>query len=108
MSTNASAVLTTRDEGPASERQVAIDLVRHGLIALPFALVLGALVWGWAGVASVAFGAGLVLANFWVSALLLGWAARISLGLLMGVSMFGFLVRIGLVSAAVLLVKDQA
>lgn len=108
MSTNASAVLTTRDEGPASERQVAIDLVRHGLIALPFALLLGALVWGWAGVASVAFGAGLVLANFWVSALLLGWAARISLGLLMGVSMFGFLVRIGLVSAAVLLVKDQA
>jgi len=56
----------------------------------------------------VAFAAALVLANFWLSAALLGWAARISLGLLMGVSLFGFLVRLGLITAAVLLVKDQA
>ena len=43
-----------------------------------------------------------------VKCALLGWAARISLGLLMGVSLFGFLVRLGLITAAVLLVKDQA
>ncbi|MBX3287378.1 MAG: ATP synthase subunit I, partial [Actinobacteria bacterium] len=63
--------------------------------------------WGGAGVASVAFAAALVLANFWLAAVLLGWAARISLGLLMGVSLFGFVIRIGLISAAVLAVRNQ-
>lgn len=102
------SVLTSRDLGPAPERAVALDLVKRGLLALPVALLLGFAVWGTAGLASVAFGAALVLANFWVSAALLGWAARISLGLLMGVSLFGFLVRIGLIGLAVMAVRDQA
>ena len=51
---------------------------------------------------------GLVLANFLVAAALLTWAARISLGLLMGVSLFGFILRLGLITVAVLAVRDQA
>jgi len=100
-------VFATRDLGPATERQVAGDIVKHGLYALPFALVVGAIGWGWAGMASVGFAAVLVLANFWLSAALLAWAARISLGLLMGVALFGFLIRLGIISAAVLLVQHQ-
>ena len=76
-------------------------------MALPVALLVGFVGWGTDGVASVGLrlrpGAGQLL----VAAALLGWAARISLGLLMGVSLFGFLVRIGLITAAVLLVRDQ-
>lgn len=104
----APSVLTSRDLGPAPERDVARDLARRGLLALPVAVALGALGWGWAGAASVAFAAGLVLVNFLLAAALLGWAARISLGLLMAVSLFGFLVRIGLISVAVLAVRNQA
>ena len=104
----APSVIASRDLGPAPERQVARDLVRHGLIVAPVAIALGALGWGAAGAASVAFALGLVLANFLVAAALLGWAARISLGLLMGVSLFGFVLRLGAISAAVLLVADQA
>ncbi|MEZ5203702.1 MAG: ATP synthase subunit I [Acidimicrobiales bacterium] len=100
--------MAVRDLGPAPERQVARDLVRRGLIALPVALIVGFLAWGGAGAASVAFSAGLVLANFLLAAALLSWAARISLGLLMGVSLFGFVVRLALIAGAVLLVKDQA
>lgn len=103
----APSIMTVRDLGPAPERQVARDIVRRGLLVLPAALVLGALGWGSAGVASVAFALGLVLANFALAAALLGWAARISLGLLMGVSLFGFIVRLALIAGAVLLVKDQ-
>ena len=102
------SVMTSRDLGPAPERAVALDLVKHGLYALPVALLVGLAFWGTAGLASVAFAAGLVLANFWLSAALLGWAARISLGLLMGVSLFGFMVRIGLIGAAVFAVRDQS
>jgi hypothetical protein len=101
-------VLTSRDLGPAPERQVARDLLRRGAIALPVALVIGFIGWGPAGAASVGFAAALVLANFWLAAFLLGWAARISYGLLMGVALFGFLLRMGLIIAAVLAVKDQA
>ncbi len=102
------SVITSRDLGPAPEREVALDLLRHGAIALPVAVVVGFLGWGTDGALSVAFAAALVLANFWVAAALLGWAAKISLGLLMGVSLFGFVLRLGAISAAVLLVKDQA
>jgi hypothetical protein len=102
------SVVTSRDLGPAPEREVARDLVKHGLIALPVALGLGFVGWGLDGVASVGFASALVLANFLVAAALLGWAARISLGLLMGVSLFGFVLRLGAISAAVLLVRDQS
>ncbi len=102
------SVFTSRDLGPSPERDVARDMVKRGALLLPVALLIGFVFWGPAGAASVGFAAGLVLVNFWLAAAALGWAARISLGLLMGVSLFGFLIRIGLISAAVLAVRDQA
>ena len=102
------SVLTSRDLGPAPERAVARDIVKHGAYALPVALLIAFVGWDTAGLASVGFAAGLVLLNFWLAAVLMGWAARISLGLLMAVSLFGFLVRIGLISVAVLAVRGQA
>jgi hypothetical protein len=101
------ATVTTRDLGPATERIVARDLVRRGLLALPVAVALGALLAGADGALSVAFALGLVLVNFWLSAALLAWAARISYALVMGVALFGFLARLALVGAAVYAAKDQ-
>ena len=103
----APSLMATRDLGPAPEREVARDLLRHGLIALPVALVVGLVGWGTDGVASVGYAVVLVLANFWLSAALLGWAARISLALLMGISLGGFVVRIGLIGLAVMAVRNQ-
>jgi hypothetical protein len=100
--------MTARDLGPAPEREVARDLLKRGLMVLPVAAVGGLVGWGTAGLASVAFAGLLVLINFWASAALLGWAARISLGLLMGMSLVGFVVRIGLIGLAVMAVRHQA
>jgi hypothetical protein len=100
--------MTSRDLGPAPEQEVVRDLVRRGVIVLPVALLIGFVGWGTSGIASVAYATLLVLANFVVAAALLGWAARISLGLLMGVALFGFVIRLAAISAAVLLVKDQS
>lgn len=99
---------SARDDGPATERIVARDLVRRAVLVFPAAAVVGALLGGWGGVASVAFGLGLLAANFWLSAALLAWAARISYGLVMGVALFGFLVRLALVGLAVWLVRDAS
>jgi hypothetical protein len=46
--------------------------------------------------------------NLVIAALLLAWAARISLSMLMVASLGGFVLRMGLVVLAVLLVKDAS
>jgi hypothetical protein len=101
------SVVTGRDAGPATEQQVAKDLIRRGLLALPVALAIGAIFWGTDGVLSVGYAAVLVLVNFWLNAALLSWASRISYAMVMGVALFGFVIRLALVSAAVLAVADQ-
>jgi hypothetical protein len=96
------------DLGGAPEQQVATDLVRRALPVAPVLVGLGALGWGSAGAASVAFGMALVLANFLLAAALLTWAARISLALLMGAALGGYLLRLSLIFLAVFLVRDQS
>jgi len=100
--------MTATPGGADVEREVAFDLVRRGLWALPAFMLIGLIGWGWSGLASVTYAAGLVLANFWVSAVLLGWAAGISLGFLMGMSLGSFVLRIGAIAAAVWAVRDQS
>jgi hypothetical protein len=62
-------------------------------------------IWGGDGVWSSAFGLALVLVNFVVAAALIAWSAPISLGLMMGVILFGYLLRLGLIAVAVILVS---
>lgn len=99
--------LTTRDTGPAPEPEIIRDLVRRGLYTTPVALVVGFAFWRLDGVVSVAIAAALVLANFAAAAALQAWAARISYGLVAGVALFGFLIRLAIISAVVLLIGDQ-
>jgi hypothetical protein len=99
--------LTTRFDGPAPEREIAHDLAKKALIAAPVLLIVGTLLWGWQGTASTAFAMALVTVNLRVSAGLSTWAARISVGLMMGVVLFGYLIRLGLILVIVLAVKDQ-
>jgi hypothetical protein len=50
----------------------------------------------------------LVLANFALSATLLAWSARVSLAVLMAAALGGYLLRLGLITAAVLAVIHQS
>lgn len=102
------ATAFTRDDGPAVERTLAGDMVRRGLPAVPALLILGALGWGLDGALSAAYAVAIVMANLTLSAALLAWSARISLALLMGTALFGYLIRLGLIAVAVLAVKDAA
>ena len=49
----------------------------------------------------------LMLVNFALAAGLVAVTARISIGLMMGAVLFGYLVRLGLIFLAVLLVKES-
>ena len=101
-----SSVLAANDAGPAPERQVALDMVKRALVVAPLPIALGALVWGLSGAASVGYAVAIVLANFVLAAWMLGAAARISYARVMGVALFGYLMRLGLIFLAVFPVKD--
>ena len=94
--------------GQAPEVAVSRDLVKRGLIAAPFLLVLGGVIWGMDGVSSVALAIGLVLLNFLLASALVAVTAPISLGLMMGAILFGYLLRLGLIATAIILVKDAS
>ncbi len=99
--------LLTADHGPAVEPQVAGDMARRSLPAIPVLVLVSGLIWGLDGAASAAFAVVLVLLNLAASAWLLATAARISLPLLMVAALGGFVIRLALLTTIVLLVKDQ-
>jgi hypothetical protein len=100
--------MTTRLEGPSPEMPVSLDIVRRGLIVSPLLAAICTAIWGLDGLYSCLYGVALVLVNFLVSAGLLALTARISLALMMGAAMFGYLIRLALIFLAVYLVKDAA
>jgi len=102
-----SAELFTADPGPAVEAEVAADMAKRVLPVLPVLVLVAGLIWGPDGASSALLAVVLVLANLGLSAALLGWAARISLALLMAAALGGFLLRLVLLTAFVYLVKDQ-
>lgn len=98
--------LTTRLDGEPVEQQVAFDMVKRSAKAAPFLVLVCGLIWGLDGAASSGYAVAIVLVNFVLAATLLAWTARISLTLLMTTALFGYLLRLALIFAAVVLVKD--
>jgi hypothetical protein len=94
--------MATRLDGPSPETDIARDLVfRRALPILPVVLVLAALPWGLTGAISAGYALVLVCLNFLLSAALMSWSAKISLTLMMGVVLGGYILRLGLLVAAV-------
>lgn len=98
--------LTARDDGPAVEMELALDLLRRALWAAPVLIALAGAIWGLNGALSAGYAVVLVVVNFLLAAALLSWTARISLSLMMATALFGYLLRLGLIFAAVWLVRD--
>ncbi|MEL6984174.1 MAG: ATP synthase subunit I, partial [Actinomycetota bacterium] len=100
--------LAEPDLGPAPGAAIARDMVRRGLAILPFVVGATWLFADRATAASVAYGFGLILANFLLSAYLLAWAARISLGLVASVALGGYVMRLALIFVAVWLIRETS
>lgn len=100
------SVLNSRLEGPAPEVSVSLDMVRRGLIAAPALIAICGVIWGGDGAFSSAYAIAIVLVNFGLSAAIIAWTGRISLAVMMGGVLFGYLFRLGLIFLAVYVVKD--
>ena len=108
MSEQPTDVMFTRLDGPAPEVEVSRDMIKRGLIVAPLLIAICGVIWGVNGALSSAYGIAIVLANFALAALFIATSARISLGLMMGATMFGYIIRLGLIFLAVWLVRDAA
>ncbi|MDP9019742.1 MAG: ATP synthase subunit I [Actinomycetota bacterium] len=91
--------------GPAVETAVARDLARRAVPLAPVLIGACAVVWGVHGALSSAYGVVLVVANFVLAAALMTWAARISLAVLMGTVLAGYVARLALLTVAVIAVR---
>ena len=93
------------DAPPQVERDIALDLVKHGLLLAPVVILVAGLVSGWDGTASAAIALGIVCLNFTLAALSVGWAAKISPVMVGGVALGGYVVRLGLILGALVLLR---
>jgi hypothetical protein len=94
-------------DAPPVEQELAFDMVKRSVWLAPVVVIAATLGWGSEGAASALVAIALVLTNLLLAALSLSWAARRSLTLLMGVALGGFIVRMGLVTVVMLLVRDR-
>jgi hypothetical protein len=99
---------TAAIDGPAPEGTIVRDIFRKALVAGPLLIVAFGLIWGLDGAYSTAYGLAIVIVNFALAAALMAYSARISLGLMMFAALFGYLIRLGLILAAILLVRDAS
>jgi len=95
------------DENPIEVR-ISLDMVKRGLYIAPLVIAVAAMPWGGPGALSAAFALGLVFVNFLLAAALVSGAAKISTALVMAATLFGYLIRLGLILVAFLLVRDAS
>ena len=108
MSNEPASPMVTRLEGDAPEIQVSLDILKRGGYVAPIIIAVCAVFAGMDGAISALYGIAIVLVNFLFAAGLVAFTARISLGLMMGAVLFGYLVRLGLIFLAVILVRDAS
>lgn len=87
---------------PPVEMMMARSIVRRAVIVGPILLLVFGLARGWPGLAASAIGMGLVTGYYLLGGLILSGLAKVSLGAYHAGALLGFLVRLGLITATML------
>jgi hypothetical protein len=90
----------------APEQEIARDLAVRTALVAPLMLAIGAVFWGWYGFFSSGYALVIVAVNFLLAAAIMTWSAKISPGVMFGAVMFGFIARLGIITAAVLPIRN--
>jgi hypothetical protein len=92
--------------GGTIERDLVRDMAKKALVGAPILILVFGLIWGVPGALSTAYAVGLVLCNFVLAAALMTWTSKMGPAAMGGAALFGFLLRLGLIFLAVMLVRD--
>ena len=105
--TSSNAALGALPEGQAPAMEIALDLAKRARWMIPVTVALGA-GWGIHGVMSALYALAIVVVNFLLAAYLLDVTGRISFAAMAGAALFGYLLRLGLIFLAVMLVRKAS
>lgn len=96
---DASSSVMPAPRADAIELRIAVDMARRAALLAPVAMLALGLWRGWDAVGAVALALIVVIVNWLIAAAVLGWAAKNSPNMLMGVALFGFIGRLALITA---------
>lgn len=91
---------------PLVEREVALDIVKRGVMIAPLVLLISA-VRGWDGVASAAIALGIVLVNFLAAAAIMTRAAKSGPTAIGAAALGGYVLRLAVIVVALVLLRHQ-
>jgi hypothetical protein len=91
---------------PLVEREVALDIVKHGFMVAPLVLLVSA-IRGWDGVASAAIALGIVLVNFLAAAAIMTRAAKSGPTAIGAAALGGYVLRLAVILVALVLLRHQ-
>jgi hypothetical protein len=95
-------------QGPAPEVDISTDMIKRGLVVAPVLIAICGVIWGADGAWSSSYGIAIVLVNFALAAGLIAVSVRISYAALLAATLFGYIIRLGLIFLAVFLVRDAS
>lgn len=105
MNAPANPLTTAVESAPAWE--ISLDMAKRSWILLPVAFFVGGF-WGVNGVLSAGYALVLIVINFLLAAYMLSAAGKISFALMAGAALGGYLLRLGLIFGAVMLVRNMS
>ncbi len=91
---------------PLVEREVALDIVKHGFMVAPLVLLVSG-VRGWAGVASAVIALGIVLVNFLAAAAIMTRAAKSGPTAIGAAALGGYVLRLAVILVALVVLRHQ-
>ena len=91
---------------PLVEREVALDIVKHGFMVAPLILLVAG-IRGWDGVYSAAIALGIVLVNFLAAAAIMSRAAKSGPTAIGAAALGGYVLRLAVILVALVLLRHQ-
>jgi ATP synthase protein I len=96
------------DAPPAVERDIALDMVKRGLLVSPAVVALAGVVRGVDGLVSAAIALAIVFVNFLAAAFIVSWAATISTKAAGVAALAGYIVRLVVIVVALFALHNQS
>lgn len=90
------------------EAIIGLNIAKRAIVVAPFLAVVFGITRGWEGAVAALIGVAVVVLNFLLGGYVLSYAARISLSLYHAAALFGFFIRLGLITLSLLLIGGVA
>ena len=88
------------------EAIISKNIAKRGLIVAPILALVFGLLQGWPGAVAALVGVAIVVVNFLLGGYLMSRAARVSMNMYHAAALFGFLIRLGLITVSMLFIAN--